>query len=67
MLINIDLGEKYSLEKMQQMKRSIFDVSYSSALKPLFFEKYKIKWIQTDRYTIGSFSRFESSPIKWKT
>ena len=35
------------------MKRSIFDVSYIFALKPLFFEKNEIKWNQIDRHTMG--------------
>ena len=47
------------------MKRSIFDVSNIFSLKPLFFNKNDIKWNQRDRFAMGSFSQFKSSPIKW--
>ena len=46
------------------MKRSIFNVQNIFALKALFFEKNEIKWNQKDRYTMESFYKFKSSPIK---
>ena len=64
MSMNIDLGKKYFLQKLEQMKRSIFNVRHTFALEPLFLEKNEIKWNQTDRHTMGSFSKFKSSPIK---
>ena len=36
------------------MKRSIFNLPYIFALKPLFLEKNEIKWNQTDRHTINA-------------
>ena len=65
MSININLGKKYFLQKLQRMKRSIFNVLRIFALKPLFSEKNEIKWNQTGRHTMGSFSQLKSSPIKW--
>ena len=47
------------------MKRSIFNDPHIFALKPLFFEKNKIEWNQTDSHAIGSFPRFKSFSIKW--
>ena len=38
MLINIDLGHKYSVQKLYRMKRYTFDVLHIFAVKPLFFE-----------------------------
>ena len=64
MPINIDLVKTYHLQKLLRKIRSIFDVLYTFAKKPLFCEKYEIKWNQTDRYAMGSFSQFKSTSIK---
>ena len=45
MSINID--QKF-IQKLKGMKKSMFNVPQIFALKPLFFEKSKIKWNQID-------------------
>ena len=63
--ININLGKKYYLKKLQRMKRSIFNVQHIFVLKTLFLGKNEIKCNQRDRHTMGSLSQFKSSSIKW--
>ena len=64
MSISIDLQKKNFLQKLQRAEGSIFNVLHIFALKPLVFEKNEIKWNQTDRHTMESFSQFKASPIK---